>query len=170
MTLFATFDKYLLPLKFYVGIVCEIFGDVKAVERTLWQILMRYRRDERTSTRGERLDFTSVGFSRPARPAACRRLTEIPAGNPKSARGPTEGRKESTIRVETQRDQPHLRLFYSTDFATIAAEMIDRTLPFWTLFTERNSPKKLIPFLVAITLKLFRDIVDLSSWEICKTY
>lgn len=38
---------------------------------------------------------------------------KIPAGTPKSAqRAGTEGRKESTIRVETQRSSPHLRLHY----------------------------------------------------------
>lgn len=58
-----------------------------------------------------RLDFTSVSFSRPARPAACRRLTENTSRDPEErSEGRTEGRKESTIRVETQRNSPHLRL------------------------------------------------------------
>lgn len=58
-----------------------------------------------------RLDFTSVSFSRPARPAACRRLTENTNRDPEErSEGRTEGRKESTIRVETQRGSPHLRL------------------------------------------------------------
>lgn len=58
-----------------------------------------------------RLDFTSVSFSRPARPAACRRLTENTSRDPEErSEGRTEGRKESTIRVETQRGTPHLRL------------------------------------------------------------
>lgn len=58
-----------------------------------------------------RLDFTSVSFSRPARPAACRRLTENTSRDPEErSEGRTEGRKESTIHVETQRNSPHLRL------------------------------------------------------------
>ena len=56
------------------------------------------------SARVERVDFTSVSFSRPARPAACRRLTENTGRDPEERSvGRTEGRKESTTRVETQR-------------------------------------------------------------------
>lgn len=56
------------------------------------------------SARVERVDLTSVSFSRPARPAACRRLTENTGRDPEErSEGRTEGRKQSTTRVETQR-------------------------------------------------------------------
>ena len=73
------------------------------------------------SARVERVDFTSVSFSRPARPAACRRLTENTGWDPEErSEGRTEGRKESTTRVETQRICASVAIASTVAFAIIA--------------------------------------------------